>query len=121
MFLSAFDPRIRAAVVSGYFSSIRASAAIPWNMCGSQVLRGMLGEFEHVDLAALIAPRAVLIETGTEDNIFPATVAAAEHEKLGKVYAALDAADRTEIEVLEGGHAWHGLRAYPFLERWLAE
>jgi dienelactone hydrolase len=121
LFLAAVDPRIRAAVVSGYFSSIHASAAIPWNMCGSQVLRGMLGEFEHVDLAALIAPRAVLIESGTEDNIFPATVAAAEHEKLTKVYAALAATDRTEIEVLEGGHAWHGLRAYPFLQRWLAE
>jgi hypothetical protein len=90
-------------------------------MCGSQVLRGMLGEFEHVDLAALIAPRALLVESGTEDQIFPATVAAAEHQKLAKVYAALGVADRTEIEILDGGHAWHGLRAYPFLEQWLTE
>ncbi|MFL6238839.1 MAG: alpha/beta hydrolase family protein [Actinomycetes bacterium] len=119
LFLSALDRRICAAVVSGYFSSIRASAAIPWNMCGSQVLRGMLGTFEHVDLAALIAPRALLVESGSEDMIFPATVAAAEHAKLTNVYTALGVPENTEIEVLDGGHAWHGLRAYPFLERHL--
>jgi dienelactone hydrolase len=121
LFLAAYDQRVRAAVVSGYFSSIASSAAIPWNLCGSQVLRGMLGTFEHVDVAALVAPRALLIESGTADQIFPSTVAAAEHAKLRKVYAALGAADRTEIEVEEGGHAWHGHRAYPFLETWLAE
>jgi hypothetical protein len=81
----------------------------------------MLGSFEHVDIAALIAPRALLIESGTEDQIFPSAVAAAEHSKLAKVYAALGAADRTEIEILEGGHAWHGVRAYPFLQTHLSE
>jgi dienelactone hydrolase len=121
LFLTALDARIRAAVVSGYFSSIHASAAIPWNMCGSQVLRGMLSAFEHVDVAALIAPRALLIESGTEDMIFPSTVATAEHAKLRRVYDALGAPDRTEIEVLTGGHAWHGLRAYPFLETHLRD
>jgi dienelactone hydrolase len=121
LFLTAVDSRIKAAVVSGYFSSIRASAAIPWNMCGSQVLHGMLGSFEHVDLAALVAPRALLVESGTEDQIFPSAVAVAEHAALHKVYATLGAPDRTEIEVLDGGHAWHGLRAYPFLDTHLSE
>jgi dienelactone hydrolase len=121
LFLTAYDQRIRAAVVSGYFSSIQSSAAIPWNMCGSQVLRGMIGTFEHLDIAAVIAPRALLIESGTEDQIFPASVAAVEHEKLRTVYAALGAGDRTEIEIEEGGHAWHGHRAYPFLADQLTE
>jgi dienelactone hydrolase len=120
LFLSAYDERVRAAVVSGYFSSIKASAAIPWNMCGSQVLRGMLGTFEHLDIAALIAPRALLIESGRQDDIFPAATAAAEHDKLAQAYATLGVPERTEIEILEGGHAWHGLRAYPFLEQHLA-
>ena len=119
LFVAAHDRRVRAAVVSGYFSSWGAAAAIPWNMCGSQVLRGMLGTFEHVDIAALVAPRALLIESGTEDQIFPSVVAAAEHERLAKVYAALGVADATEIDVFEGGHMWHGVRAFPFLDRWL--
>jgi dienelactone hydrolase len=119
LFLSAVDKRIRASVVSGYFSSITASAAIPWNMCGSQVLRGMLGTFEHLDIAGLIAPRALLIESGRLDDIFPAAVAEAEHQKLAQVYATLGVPERTEIEILDGGHAWHGLRAYAFLQHWL--
>jgi len=40
-------------------------------MCGSQVLPGQLGEIEHVDIAALIAPRPLLVESGTQDGIFP--------------------------------------------------
>jgi dienelactone hydrolase len=119
LFVAAHDERVRAAVVSGYFSSWRASAAIPWNMCGSQVLRGMLGTFEHVDLGALVAPRALLVESGTEDQIFPAAVAVEEHAKLAQVYAALGVADRTEHDVFDGGHMWHGERAYPVLERCL--
>jgi len=107
------------AVVSGYFSSWAASAAVPWNMCGSQVLLGMLGRIEHLDLAAAVAPRALLVESGTEDPIFPADVARREHERLARVYAALGAAEKLELDVFEGGHRWHGDRAYPFLERWL--
>ncbi len=60
-------------MVSGYFSSWAESHKMPWNMCGSQVLPGMLGQLEHVDLGALIAPRPLLIESGTHDDLFPAT------------------------------------------------
>ena len=31
---------------------------MPWNMCGSQVLSGMLGHMEHADLAAPGGPPA---------------------------------------------------------------
>jgi hypothetical protein len=79
----------------------------------------MLGTFEHVDLAALVAPRALLVESGTEDQIFPAPVAAEEHAKLAQVYASLGVPDKTEHDVFTGGHMWHGTHAYPFLARWL--
>ncbi len=42
LFLAALDERVAAAVVSGYFSSWAESHKMPWNMCGSQVLPGML-------------------------------------------------------------------------------
>ena len=56
LFLAALDDRVRAAVVSGYLSSWKAAHRVPWNLCGSQVLPGMLGTIEHVDVAALVAP-----------------------------------------------------------------
>jgi len=119
LFLAAWDQRVAAAVVSGYFSSWAESHKMPWNMCGSQVLPGMLGQLEHLDVAALIAPRPLLVESGTEDDLFPAPVAVAEVAKLRAVYASMGAADHLVHDVFAGVHEWHGAEAYPFLERWL--
>ena len=121
LFLAAVDERVAACVVSGYFSSWRQSHKMPWNMCGSQVLPGMLGRLEHVDLGALVAPRPMLIESGTADDLFPAEVAVAEVRRLRTVYRLLGADDdRLVHDVFDGGHQWHGEAAYPFLQRWLA-
>lgn len=121
LFLAALDERIRAAVVSGYFSSFAESHKMPWNMCGSQVLPGMLGRIEHVDLASLVAPRPLLVESGSDDPLFPARTAREEIVHVRRVYEAFGAGDRLVHDVFEGGHRWHGELAYPFLDRWLGE
>jgi len=120
LLLAAWDARVRATVVSGFFSSWAAAHRVPWNMCGSQVLPGMLGELEHVDLGALVAPRSLLVESGTDDLLFPLDAATDAVADLRRVYAVMSApADALEHEVFDGGHVWHGVRAYPFLKRWL--
>ena len=109
-------------MVSGYLSSWAEAHKMPWNMCGSQVLPGMLGRFEHVDIAALVAPRPLLVESGQDDPIFPVAAAEATIAELRRVYDHLgvpDSPGRLEHDVFDGGHQWHGERAYPFLERWL--
>jgi dienelactone hydrolase len=116
LFLAAADERVRAAVVSGYFNEWTAAHRVPWNLCGSQVLPGMLGELEHVGLGALVAPRPLLVESGTEDLIFPVDAARREVARLATVYAALGAPDALEHDVFDGGHRWHGARAYDFLD-----
>jgi dienelactone hydrolase len=117
LFLAALDERVKAAVVSGYFSSWAAAHRVPWNMCGSQILPGLLGWLEHVDLGVLVAPRALLVETGTEDDIFPVDAAREAFATLAQVYAMLGARDRLVHDVFEAGHRWHGEQAYSFLER----
>ncbi len=119
LFLAAIDERVAAAVVSGYFSSWAEAHKMPWNMCGSQVLPGMLGRLEHVDLGALISPRPLLIESGTHDDLFPSTVAAAEVERLRAVYASDGAPECVVHDVFEGIHEWHGVEAFGFLEHWI--
>jgi dienelactone hydrolase len=120
MFLSAWDTRVRATIVSGYFSSWRAAHRVPYNLCGSQVLFGMLGQIEHVDLAALIAPRALLVESGREDFLFPVETATESMTELAAVYAAMRAPMHSlEHHVFEGGHRWDGETALAFLDRWL--
>ena len=119
LFLAAWDERVAAAVVSGFFSSWAEAHKVPWNMCGSQVLPAMLGQLEHVDLGALVAPRPLLVETGTEDTIFPLAAADDSFAQLERVYEHLDARDRLDHDVFDGDHQWHGTRAHTFLDRWL--
>ncbi len=120
LFLAAWDTRLRAAVVSGYFSSWKAAHRVPYNLCGSQVLFGMLGQIEHVDLGALIAPRSLLIETGDEDPLFPVADARAAVGELESVYHAMRApAGALEHHVFAGDHRVDGSATLAFLERWL--
>jgi dienelactone hydrolase len=120
LFTAAYDSRVAAAVVSGYFSSWAQSHRMPWNMCGSQVLHGMLGRLEHEDLGALIAPRPLLIETGTEDPLFPVAAATESVRRTRLVYRRADVEDRLAHDVFEGDHQWHGTEAIPFLNKWLS-
>src|SRR5580700_10717705 len=106
LFTAAYDERVAAAVVSGYFSSWRESHKMPWNMCGSQIVHGMLGHLEHEDVAALIAPRPLMIESGTEDYLFPWATAAESVRRTRLVYAQQGAADRVVHDVFEGEHQW---------------
>jgi hypothetical protein len=119
LFTAALDDRVAAAVVSGYFSSWAECHKVPWNMCGSQVAFGMLGRLEHEDLGALIAPRPFLVETGTEDFLFPLAAASEAVRRTGTVYETHGAADRLVHDVFEGDHQWHGVQAVPFLRHWL--
>jgi hypothetical protein len=75
---------------------------------------GLLGEFEHADIAALVAPRALLVESGSGDVIFPIDAATATVARLQPVWA------RTGGEVwhhvFEGEHQWNGARLAAFFE-----
>jgi dienelactone hydrolase len=119
LFTAAWDERVAAAVVSGFFSSWAESHKVPWNMCGSQVLPGMLGRLEHVDLGALVAPRPLLVQTGTEDLIFPVAAARKAVTELGAVYRHLGAEGQLAHDVFEGGHQWREAAPAAFLDRWL--
>ncbi len=120
LFLAALDERVRVAVISGYLASWRAAHTVPWNMCGSQIMPGQLGAIEHLDIAALIAPRPLLVESGDEDPIFPAAAARETVAALRPIYERLGAApDALVHDVFEGDHRWYGTTVPAFLERWL--
>jgi dipeptidyl aminopeptidase/acylaminoacyl peptidase len=120
LFLAAIDDRVRAAIVACYLSSWRSAHTIPFNMCGSQIVPGQIGAFEHLDIAALIAPRPLLVESGIEDFIFPVDAARETVAALRSVYAAQGAPESAVVhDVFDGGHMWHGTETTEFLGRWL--
>jgi dienelactone hydrolase len=119
LFTTAFEPRIKAAVCSGYFNSWWDCALIPWNMCGSQILFGVLEWFDHLELAGMIAPRPFLVEIGTRDPIFPVKTTEAEFAKLAQLYDTLGVRDRLDIDVFDAGHIYSGDKAFDWFAKWL--
>ena len=71
------------------------------------------------DVGCLIAPRPVLFENGRNDDGFPIAAAKKSFSHIARLYAALDATDRCDHDVFEGGHKFHGALAFDWIKRWL--
>jgi len=118
LFTSALDDRVKATVVSGYFNTFRDSILLI-NHCIDNYVPGLLNYAEMYDIAALIAPRPLLIESGLNDPIFPIRGVKYAFERLKKAYELLGALDKLELDAFEGGHKIYGVKAYDFLLKWL--
>ncbi len=115
--LAAVDDRVAAAVASGFVSSWRAAHRVPWNLCGRQVLPGLLGDLEHRDVAALVAPRALLVESAQDDLLAPADEAERTVAEIRRAYGLLGADPAVvEHDVVPGGHDWDGRSVVAFLD-----
>ena len=117
-FTAALDERLKAAVVSGYFNTFRDSI-LSISHCIDSYIPGMLRYAEMYDIAGLIAPRSLFIETGADDEIFPVEATRYAVEKSGEIYHVMDAEDQLGLEVFEGGHRFHGAGAFRHLARTL--
>ena len=117
-FTAAVDERIKAAVVSGYAGTFLDSV-LSIDHCVDNFVPGLVRHAELPDLLSLIAPRPLLMESGTEDPIFPIQAFHAAHERIRKVYALLDAEARVDVDVFIGNHQIGGEKAFPFLVEWL--
>jgi dienelactone hydrolase len=115
-FHTALDIRIRASVVSGYFSSFRDSI-LAMNHCTCNFVPGLLNVGEMTDLVGLIMPRPMLVEAGTRDPIFPIQTVRASVARTREICAVFggDPAIDVELDEFEGRHGISGRRAYDFL------
>jgi dienelactone hydrolase len=111
---AALEPRLRAAVVSSYFCTFRDSI-LAMRHCHCNYVPGLLQDGELYDIAALVAPRPLLIESGAQDPIFPLHGVLEAYEQLHGAYAALGAAAELEQAITPLGHQIGGGRAYAFL------
>jgi len=119
-FSTIVDERIRACVVSGYFCSYKQSI-LAMDHCACNFIPGLAKFGEIHDLAGLIAPRPMLVEAASKDEIFPRPGVEESVERARKVYAVFDAGDQLETDYFEGEHEISGKRAYDFLKEKLEE
>ncbi len=116
LFLAAREPRIQLAMIAGYFCTFRDSI-FTIHHCICNCVPGIMQWGEMSDVAALFAPRPMLIISGDEDRIFPIDATERAYAELEKTYALLGAQDNLDSDFFEGVHQWSNRKTLPFLEK----
>jgi dienelactone hydrolase len=117
-FATALEPRIRAAMISGYLNTFR-DCVMSLSHCIDNYVPGILNWAEMYDVAGLIAPRPLFVESGERDDIFPIAASRSSFERVKKVYGAMGATC-VEQETFDGPHSFWGKRGLPFLAKYLS-
>ena len=128
LWLAALDERVKCAVVSGYFYGYK-DALMLRHCCDCNYVPNLWTVADMGDIAALIAPRPLLIETGALDwlngdrgmpNVYEQADITRGAYRLHENKGGIDGCeDRFVHHVFEGDHQWHGGKAYDFVAKWL--
>jgi len=73
--------------------------------------------FGYGEMAALIAPRAFMVERGHNDGVGIDEWVAFEYAKVNRLYNKLNIPDNTEIEYFNGGHEINAAGTLKFIEK----
>jgi dienelactone hydrolase len=117
-FAAALEPRIRAAMISGYLNTFRDSV-MSLSHCIDNYVPGILNWAEMYDVAGLIAPRPLFVESGTKDEWFPIEASKESFARVQKAYEVFGAAPLAQQEVFDDIHSFYGVRGLPFLAKHL--
>ncbi|MCL2360875.1 MAG: alpha/beta hydrolase family protein [Defluviitaleaceae bacterium] len=118
LWLTALDDRVKCGITSGYFYGIK-EALLKLPNCSCNYIPGLWNAVDMGDIAALIAPRPFLVETGIDDplngesglaNVF------SQVEIARDAYKLFSAEEKLVHVVEEGGHRWYGNKANWFIE-----
>ncbi|AEI46299.1 dienelactone hydrolase family protein [Paenibacillus mucilaginosus] len=111
---AALDDRMKATVITGYSNTYKTSI-LDRRHCLDNYIPGILTEAEMPDLLALIAPRELYLEAGTEDHLFPVEQVKAVYQGLAELYQSLGAGDAIGLDVFEGKHEICGRRSFDWI------
>ena len=109
---AALDERVRAAVLSGYFTTFAQTSWFGHCICHHPKGIGELCEMP--DIAGLIAPRPIFVEWGTQDVNRPVHPA---FEMAEQIYRAADAEDEICLHEFNAGHLFSGEQSLSWLVR----
>jgi dienelactone hydrolase len=118
LWATAMDKRIKAAVASGCLSGLR-DAVHEQRICGSQTLPDLCRYFDLSDIASLVAPRPLLVQSGLHDETCPVDSAKTAYAKLRAAYGAWESPETVGLDVFAGGNEFHSKTAVEWMDRWL--
>lgn len=119
-YASALDERVKATVLCGWVNTFQGSI-LAMRHCIDNYLPGILPDAEQPELAALIAPRALFVESGEFDPIFPVSHTRDAVSVLEQTYAMWGAADRFGADIHPGKHEISGKMSVDWLYQRLSE
>ena len=116
LYASVIDERFRKTVISGYVNTFKNSILSLWH-CPDNYIPEILRVGEMHDFASSIAPRELLIESGTKDKLFPIESSIRAHTEIKRIYSLVGASDKLTIDVFEGKHRVNGKKSFGFLSK----
>ena len=120
---SALDTRIRCAIISGYFYGYKQSLLTMYSNCSCNYVPQLYHHVDMGDIGALIAPRPLMIETGSDDALNGASGIrnVKSQVRITRIaYRLLGAGAALKHVVFDGEHRWHGVDAADWMRRGLA-
>ena len=111
MYAAALDRRIKRAVLSCSFGAFAGHGLYLDELCGVQVVPGILRLGDMAEIAGCIAPRPLLLEVATNDVFFPWDYTASEVKRLERIYGVMGAKERLQVDVFSDGHRFYGDQA----------
>lgn len=120
LYVSALDERIKHAYISGYMYGFKDSLMILNGNCNCNYVPHLWEHFDMGDIASLIAPRTLMIQSCSEDHLNGPRGMENVYEQLDtikKVYDMYGAWDRLVHDIHDGGHCWHDENLREITER----
>lgn len=114
---AALDTRVKAAIISGYFYGVRESLQVLNANCPCNLVPRLWESFDMGDIAALIAPRNLFIETGDSDSLNGAggTANVTPQVEIARNIFDLLGGDLRH-DIFHGPHRWHGENSIQWLK-----
>ncbi len=113
LYASVIDESFKKTVISGYVNTFYDSILSRWH-CPDNYIPDILTVGEICDFAASLAPRELLIESGTRDKLFPIEASEKAHAHIKKIYELAGAKDKLTIDVFNGKHRVSGRISFKF-------
>ena len=117
MLVTALDPRVKVAVISGALNMYQERIQAPGYSCGAQIIPHLLEYGDTPEIGSLIAPRPVIWEAGLHDSLAPQKWLEIATERMARAYKAAGALEQFHVHRFDGGHVWNGETAIPLLEK----
>lgn len=120
LWAAALDDRISVAVISGYLYGYKEALLTRNGNCNCNYVPHLWEHVDMGDIAALLAPRPVWIQSCQDDHLNGARGLANVTEQLDimrRAYRFYEAEEHIFHEICPGGHQWHEEHLNEYLQK----